>query len=141
MADNVQLLPAELLNRAREMRRQSVSTEQKLWQCLRDRQLGGFKFRRQHPHPPFIADFFCDQANLIVKADGDSHASSAAYDASRTRRLARDGMNVIRFANDDVHQHLYDVLEEILRECERLARPKSPSPQPSPGVPGEGEMR
>src|SRR4051794_26031768 len=114
MADYVQLLPAELLKHARELRHASVSTEQKLWQCLRNRQLGGFKFRRQHPHPPFIADFFCREANLVVETDGDSQAARDAYDASRTQRLMRDGMNVIRFVNDDVHRYLDAVLEEIL---------------------------
>src|SRR2546423_2079291 len=122
------LIPTELLQRAREMRHTAVSTEHKLWQCLRDRQLGGFKFRRQHPTPPFIADFYCADAKLIVETDGDSHAERQEYDAARTMRLERDGLHVIRFVNDDVHQHLDSVLEEILYECERLTGKKSPSP-------------
>jgi very-short-patch-repair endonuclease len=122
------LIPTELLKRAREMRHASVSTEYKLWQCLRDRQLGGFKFRRQHPKPPFIADFYCAEAKLIVETDGDSHQERETYDASRTVRLERDGMHVIRFVNDDVHRHLDSGLDEILRECERLSQQKSPSP-------------
>jgi very-short-patch-repair endonuclease len=128
VSDNVQLIPNELLKRAREMRHTSVSTEHTLWQCLRDRQIGGFKFRRQHPHPPFIADFFCREVKLIVEADGDSHADSEAYDALRTKRLMRDGLHVIRFMNDDVHRHLGAVLEEILRECVQLSKSTSPSP-------------
>ena len=122
------LIPTELLQRAREMRHSAVSTEQKLWQCLRDRQLGGFKFRRQHPKPPFIAHFYCAEAKLIVETDGDSHATTEAYDASRTQRLERDGLYVMRFVNDDVHRFLDSVLEEILHECESLTKSQSPSP-------------
>jgi very-short-patch-repair endonuclease len=122
------LIPTELLQRAREMRHTSVSTEHKLWQFLRDRQLGGFKFRRQHPKPPFIADSYCAQTKLIVETDGDSHAAQEVYDASRTTRLTRDGLHVIRFMNNDVRRHLDAVLEEILWECERLTDQKSPSP-------------
>ena len=109
-----------------------------MWRCLRDRQLGGFKFRRQSPQPPYIADLFCAQIQLIVELDGDSHAEQEAYDARRTQRLMRGGLHVIRFLNTDVQSHLDAVLEEILRECDRLSTSKSPSPQPSPGVPGEG---
>jgi very-short-patch-repair endonuclease len=122
------LISADLLAHAREMRHAAVSTEHKLWQCLRDRQLGGFKFRRQHPKPPFIADFYCAEAKLVVETDGDSHAEREAYDASRTVRLERDELHVIRFVNGDVHRHLDSVLEEILEECERVTQTKSPSP-------------
>jgi very-short-patch-repair endonuclease len=122
------LIPTELLQRARDMRHSAVSTEHKLWQCLRDRQLGGFKFRRQHPKPPFIADFYCAEAKLIVETDGDSHTEREAYDASRTLHLEHNGLHMIRFMNDDVHRFLDSVLEEILYECERLTQSKSPSP-------------
>ena len=116
-----------LLERARAMRHEAAPAEQKLWQFLRDRQLGGFKFRRQHPTPPFVADFYCHQSQLVVELDGDSHSDRDAYDASRTKRLERDGLRVIRFVNEDVFWHLDNVLEEILLECERYS-PRGPSP-------------
>jgi very-short-patch-repair endonuclease/prenyltransferase beta subunit len=134
------LIPADLLKRARAMRQEAAPAEVKLWRCLRDRQLGGFKFRRQAPQPPYIADFYCAQLQLVIELDGDSHAEQEAYDARRTQRLTRDGLHVIRFLNTDVQSHLDSVLGEILCECERLLSSKSPSPQPSPGVPGEGVM-
>jgi very-short-patch-repair endonuclease len=81
----------ELLARAREMRMESAPAEHKLWQCIRIRQLNGFKFRRQHNLGPFIADFYCHEAQLVVELDGDSHAARAEYDASRTKRPKRDG--------------------------------------------------
>jgi very-short-patch-repair endonuclease len=110
-----------LLERARAMRHEPAPAEQKLWQCLRDRQLSGFKFRRQHAIAPFIADFFCFELKLVVELDGDSHGNREVYDACRTKRLERDGCRVIRFVNEDVFWHLDAVLDEILNECERLS--------------------
>jgi very-short-patch-repair endonuclease len=135
---NIKLIPADLLQRARAMRHEPAPAEVKMWQCLRNRQLGEYKFRRQTPLPPYIADFYCAELELVVELDGDSHAEREHYDARRTQRLIRDGLHVIRFLNVDVQSHLDSVLEEILCECEQLSNPKSPSPQPSPGVPGEG---
>jgi very-short-patch-repair endonuclease len=124
----IRLIPAELLKRAREMRHDPAPAEAKMWRCLRDRQLGDFKFRRQTPLPPYIADFYCVQVKLVVEPDGDSHAEREEYYARRTKRLVRDGLNVIRFLNVDVMTHLESVLDEILGECERLLNSKSPSP-------------
>ena len=124
---NVRLIPDQLLIRARAKRKESAPAEAKMWQGLRNRQLGGFKFRRQTPLPPYIADFYCLQTGLVVELDGDSHAQQETYDARRTTRLVRDGVNVIRFLNTDVQSNLDAVLEEILFECWRLASSKSPS--------------
>ena len=82
-------LPPLLIQRARELRRARIPAESKLWQCLRNRQLGGFKFRRNQPTPPFIADFYCAEMRLIVELDGGSHESRKEYDESRTVRLER----------------------------------------------------
>ena len=110
-----------LLERARATRHEPAPAEQKLWSCLRNRQLATFKFRRQHTVVPYIPDFFCHQLKLVIELDGDSHGDREAYDARRTKRLERDGCHVIRFVNDDLFWHLDAVLEEILCECERLS--------------------
>jgi very-short-patch-repair endonuclease len=112
-------LNEEALAFARSMRHEQAPAEAKLWSCLRNRRLNGFKFRRQHPHPPFIADFYCHGSKLIVEVDGASHYEREAYDASRTAYLQRNGMRVVRFLNVDVRLHLVAVLEAILSECER----------------------
>jgi very-short-patch-repair endonuclease len=123
------MIDAKFLSFASEMRRNPAPAEQKLWECLRDRQLRGFKFRRQHVSGKFITDFYCHQIDLIVEIDGDSHDRRATYDASRTKILERDGMVVIRFVNQDVFDFLNCVLEEVLRQCEVLAAGKGrPSP-------------
>src|SRR5215218_143842 len=110
-------VPPLLLERAREWRRSNIPAESKLWQCLRNRQLGGFKFRRNQPLAPFIADFFCAELGLIIELDGASHGPRLSYDAARTVRLERDGHAVLRFLNEDVFHYLDAVLEAILAEC------------------------
>ena len=134
-------VPPVLLERARAMRHEAAPAEQKLWQCVRGRQLCGYKFRRQQPLPPYVADFFCAEAKLVVELDGESHGERQAYDARRTQRLVRGGLNVIRFENDDVFHFLDSVLEEILRECERLASHPSVSDAQHTNNTGSGEHR
>ena len=73
--------------RARQLRRDQSDAEQALWARLRDRQLWGAKFRRQHPIGPFVADFCCPQGKLIVELDGGQHAARVAADQKRSRFL------------------------------------------------------
>ena len=134
-------VPPVLLARARAMRGDSAPAERKLWQCLRNRQLCGYKFRRQQPLAPYVADFFCAEARLVVELDGESHGEREAYDARRTKRLTRGGLHVIRFENDDVYNFLDAVLEEILRECERLAPHPSVNNAQDTDRAGRGENR
>ena len=102
---------------ARRLRRDETPAEKALWRHLRDRQLEGFKFRRQQPIGHYVVDFFCPRAKLVVEVDGDTHAESARHDADRTGWLSRRGYRVVRFTNADVHRNLQLVLEAILREC------------------------
>ena len=76
---------------ARAMRREPTEPERLLWARLRDRRLGGFKFRRQHPLGAFVADFACLERRLIVEADGEQHVGSE-YDAYRSERAAQAGL-------------------------------------------------
>jgi len=109
----------QVLARARELRQPQTPLEGKLWACLRDRQLGGFKFRRQHPIDRFIVDFCCPARRLVIEVDGDSHADQVDHDQARTDRLKEEGYRVLRFTNGDVCHRLEGVLETILMECER----------------------
>ena len=81
----------EALARVRELRRNATPAEEKLWAEVRDRRLGGFKFRFQTWVGPFIADFLCKQAGLIVEVDGSQHANQVAEDAARSAWLERNG--------------------------------------------------
>lgn len=88
--------------------------ERRLWQYLRGRGLGGFKFRRQVPIGPFIVDFLCPQAKLIVEVDGDSHDARLDYDRRRTAYLNDRGYRLIRVSNAEVRTNLEGVLHGIL---------------------------
>jgi len=117
-----------LLSRARILRHQASEAERILWRHLRGRRLNGYKFRRQLVIEPYIVDFACLDAKLIIEADGGQHADQAAYDARRTAILESMGYNVLRFWNNEILTELKSVLEQIGLELNR-----SPSPQPSPG--------
>jgi very-short-patch-repair endonuclease len=105
------------LARARSLRREATQAESKLWQYLRNRQLNNFKFARQEPIGPYIADFVCRAEKLVIEIDGATHDTpeEQAHDAVRTAFLMREGYRVIRFRNEDVFGDLDPVLEEIVR--------------------------
>jgi adenine-specific DNA-methyltransferase len=100
---------------ARKLRREQTDVERKLWYALRDRRFHGFKFRRQQPIGPYIADFVCFETKLVIELDGDQHGAAAleAYDHARTERLAADGFRVIRFWNHELNENFDGVLDSI----------------------------
>jgi len=104
--------------RARFLRRNETSAEEMLWRELRNRQLGRWKFRRQHPIDRFIVDFVTLDGKLIVEVDGATHSTDAELrrDAQRTFILESLGFHVVRVTNDDVFRNLDGVLESILHE-------------------------
>ena len=104
-----------LRNKARNLRRQQTDVETKLWMRLRDRQLCGAKFRRQHPIGPYIVDFCCPDRGLIVELDGGQHAEKVSADQVRTDFLEADGYHVVRFWNHQVQDQMEAILEEIVR--------------------------
>ena len=103
-----------------------TDAERKLWRLLRGGQLDGLKFRRQHPIPPYIADFCCIEKKLIVELDGSQHTE--ANDAPRTRALESQGWKIIRFWDHDVLLSAEAVAEAIWN----IAGKPYPHPNPSP---------
>lgn len=114
-----QPLDPTTLARARELRRQMTPQERKLWYALRRQQLHGLKFRRQHPFPPYILDFYCHQHNLVVELDGGQHNAPphSDDDQQRTAWLQARGLRVLRFWNHEVDTNLENVLDVIARTC------------------------
>jgi very-short-patch-repair endonuclease len=108
-----------ILTRARQLRRPMTRQEFKLWQRLRNKQVYGIKFRRQHPIIRFILDFFCYSHNLVIKIDGDSHTEpdQQLYNQARTEWLEQRGLRVIRFTNHQIDTNLDGVLSEIAQCC------------------------
>ncbi|MGE0828901.1 MAG: endonuclease domain-containing protein [Hyphomonadaceae bacterium] len=114
---------------AKTMRRELTRAELLLWTLLRRRQMQGAHFRRQHPIGPYIADFACVAAKLVVEVDGATHWTEAelAHDARRTKFLRAQDWQVLRVTNADVYENLDGVWETI---AARL-----PPPRPSAGPP------
>jgi very-short-patch-repair endonuclease len=110
---------------AKTLRANSTDAERKLWSRLRDRRLLGFRFVRQQPIGPFIADFACREADLVIELDGSQHAEDDAvqYDARRTAILAEHGYQVLRFWNTDALLHTDGVLELIADHLQKAPAP------------------
>ncbi len=104
----------EMQARARELRKEMTPAEKKLWHYLRNGQLDGAHFRKQHAVGAYIVDFFCAKSELVIEVDGDSHAEQVEYDAERTQWLNEEKhYRVIRFANREVLHNIEGVLEVI----------------------------
>ena len=130
-------LPEDILGFARSLRVHQTNAENLLWLLLRNRNIGGFKFRRQHPVGRFILDFYCKEAGLAVELDGGEHNDdgTALNDQHRTAELERLGVEVIRFWNNEVLTSTEAVLEKIYQEL--LDRSGShPSQRPPEKTPG-----
>jgi very-short-patch-repair endonuclease len=86
---------------ARRLRRDQTDTGKRLWYHLKHRGLGGGRLRRQHPVGPYVVDFVCIEARLIVEPDGGQHAERAAADRQRTAHLESLGYRLLRFWNNE----------------------------------------
>jgi len=117
---------------AREFRKKQTTAEDLLWQLLRNRQVLGFKFRRQHQFGDYVADFYCREANLVIECDGAIHGSNERWhhDQERDAYLISQGLKVLRFSNDRVLNDTANVVEEI---CQALT--------PALSQKGEGERQ
>ena len=114
--------------RAQQLRREATPAERRLWQALNAGKLG-VRFSRQMPIGPYIVDFLCRSAKLVVELDGYSHDQSADRDARRDAFLHSRGLTVIRFANEDVSKDLEGVVRAIRDAF---------SPPPTPPASGRG---
>ncbi|MBM4300144.1 MAG: endonuclease domain-containing protein [Deltaproteobacteria bacterium] len=108
-----------------------TDAERLLWRHLRNRELGGWKFRRQYPVGPFIVDFICVEKNVVIEVDGGQHAENEALDLQRSAYLNKMGYRVVRLWNNEVLQETEGVLTAIF-EILANGKQNSPSPQPSP---------
>jgi len=101
--------------RARRLRHNTTDAEKRLWRHLRTLKLNGSHFRRQIPIGPFIADFGCMAARVLIELDGSQHGEdrNRSYDETRTRWLEKEGYRVLRFWNNDIVKNIDAVMEAI----------------------------
>src|SRR5690349_2542855 len=90
---------------AREMRANPTPAENHLWRRIRNQQVLGYKFRRQHTIDRFIVDFYCTEARLVIEVDGSIHEEQQEADQLRTEFLESLGLRVLRFTNAEVLQY------------------------------------
>ncbi|MEI6417728.1 MAG: DUF559 domain-containing protein [Sphingomonadales bacterium] len=121
-------LPAPQLANARRLRREMTRHETMLWSRLRNSQLG-HKFSRQISIGPFIADFVCRQARLVVELDGSRH--NVVQDARRDDWMAAQGYQVLRFQNQQLDADIEAVLRVIWLHLT--------DPPPAPPACGRGD--
>ncbi len=125
---------SELTGRARALRAERTKGEALLWFRLRGRKLSGWKFRRQVPRGPYIVDFLCVEAGVVVELDGAQHGEQAGYDAARTAYLEAEGLRVVRFWNAEVCDGLDGVCAAVLAACGGEAPHPALSPQAGRGT-------
>ncbi len=133
---------------ARRLRRDQTPAEAVLWRHLRAKRRAGFRFRRQQPVGPYVVDFLCSRAALVVEADGETHLGKEESDAARQSYLERQGLMVLRFWNSEVYDNPEGVVQRLLEVCEsrcgsraesgaererRVAVTPHPSPPPQGG--------
>jgi very-short-patch-repair endonuclease len=104
----------KLTKLARNLRGRSTPAEIELWKILRNRGVGGYKFVRQFPIPPYIVDFCCRERKAVIELDGGGHLSKGDADKKREDYLESLGYRVIRFDNNQVPHETNQVYEAIL---------------------------
>jgi very-short-patch-repair endonuclease len=130
---------AEQTSNRRDLRKASSLAERILWKGLRNRQVGGCKFRRQHGIEQYIVDFYCPELMLAIEVDGPHHLLQRDKDQRRQRCIEKHGVQFLRFTDEEVVHEGDRVLERIAAEVGRLRELRKPPP-PSPPR-GGGEKR
>jgi very-short-patch-repair endonuclease len=108
---------------ARRMRHRPTDAEKRFWWQVRAGRLGAFKFKRQYPIGPYIADFVCLERRLIVELDGTQHAAQQEYDVARTAFLESKGFRVMRFCNYSVLTNVNGVAAGVWAALNERAAP------------------
>jgi very-short-patch-repair endonuclease len=108
----------------RQLRRNATDAERMLWVYLRDSQLEGKKFRRQHGIGKYILDFYCPEVRLAIELDGESHerTDQQIHDEERTQWLEHLDITVIRYSDDEVMSSVKSVVERIRKQLQVMVR-------------------
>jgi len=110
---------------AKKLRENMTQAELVIWEKLKDKRFKGYKFRRQHPIQKYIVDFYCHKLGLIIEIDGGYHKAGLQKkaDIERKRILEFQGLQEIRFTNEDVLRNINKVLKELEQKINSLPQP------------------
>lgn len=114
-----------------------TEAEWKLWDILRSAQ-SRFRFRRQHPIPPYVVDFYCADLRLIIEADGSQHGGPD--DTKRDHDLKQRGYRILRFWNNDILTNIDGVWARISLTIDNLAMLPRVTPTLTLPLKGEGTL-
>ena len=105
----------QIFSNAKKLRENQTEAEEKLWLAVKDNQIGGYKFRRQHPLNIYVADFYCHAFKLVIEIDGEYHLNEEQQllDKKRTADLEFQGLAIIRFTNEEIMLKLPEVIDRI----------------------------
>ena len=105
----------QIFSNAKKLRDNQTEAEEKLWLAVKNNQLEGYKFRRQHPLSIYIADFYCHALKLVIEIDGGYHLveEQRLLDKKRTIDIEFQGLKVIRFTNEEILLKLPEVIDKI----------------------------
>jgi len=110
----------ELNKRRQQLREEMTKAELLLWQQLKNKQMLGYKFRRQHSIGAYVVDFYCPKIKLAVEIDGMTHITNEEieYDRQRQEEIETLGIQFLRFTNEMIFNDLNNVLNEIKGKIE-----------------------
>ncbi len=121
---------------ARQQRRLATESARMVWGWLRDRRVFGHKFRREHPIPPYTADFCCPALRIVIEIDGEPHLTPERQqrDWQRDQFLQQQGYRILRIRGFDVHRDESSVILQI----RNFIKQSPPLPSQGRGAGGEG---
>jgi very-short-patch-repair endonuclease len=108
--------PHHVVEIAKQLRKRATIAENVLWQRLRRKNVGGFKFRRQHHIGRYVVDFYCADLKLIIELEGGIHekVDQKEYDSVRFKEFDAMGYKCLRIKNEEVKENVEKVIEKIL---------------------------
>jgi len=115
MADNKIFNKKKLKDFRKKLRNNLTPAEALLWSALKNKQLSGRKFRRQHSIGKYVVDFYCPSEKLAVELDGAGHFTpeGGEHDEVRDEFISQLGIKILRYENKEVYNNLEAVLEDI----------------------------
>jgi very-short-patch-repair endonuclease len=135
--DRVRGVPSDVQKAVRSLRDNMTDAEELLWSALRNKQLLGLRFRRQHAVGNCILDFYCPAYKLAIEVDGAVHDDRQTEDALRTQKLEQHNYQVLRFHNEEIRHDLNQVLQRIITAIQsRQTTPQNDSAPPTWGLGG-----